>query len=172
MSQITSDDVLSYVPGYAVPAALTVDAGLPLAEAAAVTRAAQAFYGFWASGAEKLLAAAIDERFTDHTLPPGRPRGPAGPATASRAFRAAAPDLTCQVEEFLVVADRVTARLHFTGTFTGVFQGITGTGTRVDFIAIDVLRVTGGKVTDNWHLEDNLTLFTQLGAVQAGHASD
>lgn len=172
MSQITSDDVLGHVPGYAVPAALTLGAGLPLAEAAAVTRAAQAFYGFWVSGGEKLLAAAIDERFTDHTLPPGHPPGPADPATASRAFRAAVPDLTCQVEEFLVVADRVTARLHLTGTFTGVFQGISGTGTRADFIAIDMLRVTGGKVTDNWHLEDNLTLFTQLGAVQAGHASD
>jgi hypothetical protein len=30
-----------------------------------------------------------------------------------------------------------------------------------------VLRVTGGRITDNWHLEDNLALLTQLGAVEA-----
>jgi len=108
--------------GLAVPDQLTVDASLSAEDAAATVHAAQALYGFWASGEETLLADAIDDRFIDHTLPPGRPQGPDGPRVASRAFRAAVPDLTCAVEEFLVIADRVTARLHFTGTFTGAFR--------------------------------------------------
>lgn len=168
----TARDVLAREPGLARPTELTLGPGLPGDETVAAVRAAQAFYGFWASGDELLLARAIDTAFTDHTLPAGRPQGPGGPAAASRAFRAAVPDLTCQVEELLAAGDRVTARLRFTGTFTGTYQGIKGHGQHVDFIAIDVLRITGGQVIDNWHLEDNLTLLTQLGAVQAHAHAD
>jgi hypothetical protein len=53
--------------------------------------------------------------------------------------------------------------LRFTGHFTGIFQGTVGHGQPVDFIATDILRVRGGMITDNWHLEDNLTFLTQIG---------
>jgi len=32
----------------------------------------------------------------------------------------------------------------------------------VDFIATDILRVRNGRITDNWHLEDNLTFLQQI----------
>jgi hypothetical protein len=35
-----------------------------------------------------------------------------------------------------------------------------------DFIATDLLKVTNGRITDNWHIEDNLTLLTQMGAAK------
>jgi len=35
----------------------------------------------------------------------------------------------------------------------------------VDFIATDILRVRDGRITDNWHLEDNLTFLQQIGMV-------
>jgi predicted ester cyclase len=111
------------------------------------------------------LEAAIAARFEDHTLPAGRPQGPEGPAFASRQFRAAVPDLRCEVEELVVAGEKVTARLRFRGTFTGTFANRSGSGQPVDFIAIDVLGFHDGKVTDNWHLEDNLTLMQQLGVV-------
>lgn len=31
--------------------------------------------------------------------------------------------------------------------------------------AIDILHVTDGKITEDWHLEDNLTLQQQLGLI-------
>jgi hypothetical protein len=34
------------------------------------------------------------------------------------------------------------------------------------FIATELLRVTNGRITDNWHFEDSLTLLTQMGAVK------
>ena len=55
--------------------------------------------------------------------------------------------------------------LHFTGHFTGTFNGVQGKGQVVDFIATDIYRIRDGKITDNWHLEDNLTFLQQLGVV-------
>jgi predicted ester cyclase len=124
-----------------------------------------AFYAFWANGSPQLLAEALSARFVDHTLPPGRPQGPTGPAAASRAFLTAVPDLRVAVVQRLLVADRVVSHLRFTGHFTGTFQGMRGAGQPVDFIATDILRVRDGRITDNWHLEDNLTFLTQLGLV-------
>jgi len=122
-----------------------------------------AFYGFWTNGSPRLLAVALSPHFVDHTLPPGRPQGPAGPAAASKAFLAAVPDLRVAVVQRIVVADRVVSHLRFTGHFTGVFQGATGRGQPVDFIATDILKVRDGMITDNWHLEDNLTFLRQIG---------
>jgi predicted ester cyclase len=107
----------------------------------------------------------LAEDFLDYTLPPGRPQGPEGPLAASRQFRAAVPDLSCEVEELLVVGEKVTARLRFRGTFTGTFGERQGSSQPIDFIAFDVLGIRDGRVAANWHLEDNLTLMQQLGVV-------
>lgn len=124
-----------------------------------------AFYGFWANGSATLLAQAIGSDFVDHTLPPGRPQGPEGPAAASKGFLAAIPDLKVTVVQRLVVKDRVVSHLRFTGHFTGSFAGSAGVGQAVDFIATDIVRVQHGRITDNWHLEDNLTFLQQIGVV-------
>jgi hypothetical protein len=38
-----------------------------------------------------------------------------------------------------------------------------GMGQQGDFIATDILAVQGDRITDNWHLEDNLTFLQQIG---------
>jgi predicted ester cyclase len=139
--------------------------GLSEAQRVTLLKPVDAFYGFWNNGSERLLAAAVSPSFRDHTLPPGRPQGPTGPALAARNFLAAIPDLHATVVQRLVVGDRVVSHLRFTGTFTGVFMGHHGQGQPIDFIATDILRVTDGRITDNWHLEDNLTFLTQIGLV-------
>lgn len=98
-------------------------------------------------------------------MPPGRAQGIAGPLAASKAFHAAVPDVKASVEQMIVAGDRVVTHLHFTGHFTGTFNGAQGKGQTVDFIATDIYRIREGKITDNWHLEDNLTFLQQLGVV-------
>ncbi len=73
---------------------LVVAASIPDAQREATIKAIRAFYDFWNTGDETLLQEAIAPNFIDHTLPPGRPQGPQGPAFASRRFRAAVPDLS------------------------------------------------------------------------------
>jgi len=56
----------------------------------------------------------------------------------------------------------VVAHLHFSGHFTGTFGEKQGAGQPIDFIATDILRLEDGRITDDWHIEDNLTLMQQL----------
>ena len=136
------------------------------ARLSALLKPVEAFYGFWINASPSLLSQALAPTFVDHTLPPGRPQGPAGPAQASRAFLAAVPDLELVVVQRLVVGDRVVSHLRFTGRFTGTLMGRRGTGQKIDFIATDIVRVRGDRITDNWHIEDNLAFLQQVGAVQ------
>ena len=90
---------------------LVIAAPMPDAQREATMKAIRAFYDFRNTGDEALLKQAIASNFTDHTLPPGRPQGPEGPAFASRRFRAAVPDLKVTVEKVIVAGDYVTVHM-------------------------------------------------------------
>lgn len=147
------------------PKSMTVDLSLKPKEATAMVQTAQRFYGFWNTGNEDLISQAVASSFFDNTLPKGRPQGPEGLAFASRNFRKAVPDLRCTIEDLVVSDNKATARLSFTGTYKGEFMGRTPTGKPVHFFAIDILHIRNGKIVEDWHLEDNLTLMQQLGVV-------
>jgi predicted ester cyclase len=142
---------------------LVVASAPAAAQRASVEKAALAFYRFWNTGDAALLQTTLSPSFTDHTLPPGRPQGPEGPAFASRTFRQAVPDLGVSIRKMIIAGDYVTVHMHFTGHFTGSFGAAKGSGQPVDFIATDLIRVLDGRITDNWHIEDNLTLLQQMG---------
>lgn len=154
-------------PGGALPepAHVVLDRSIGKTQREAMTLAARRYFAFWNTGDESLVRLALSPDFVDRTLPPGRPQGFEGPLFASKTFRAAVPDLKAEVQEMLVVDDRVIGRLRFTGHYTGSFQGKPGNGQPVDFIATDIYRIADGRIAENWHLEDNLTLLQQLGVV-------
>jgi predicted ester cyclase len=142
---------------------LLVATSIPESQRDATVKAARAFYEFWNTGDEADLERAI---VTDHTLPSGRPQGPQGPAFASRHFRAAVPDLAVRVEKMIVAGDYVTVHMKFTGHFTGKFGQTQGKGKQIEFIATDLVKVENGRISDNWHIEDNLTLLQQMGVAK------
>src|SRR3981189_853475 len=142
---------------------LVVAVPIPDAQREATLKAVRAFYDFWNTGDEALLKEAVAPNFTDHTLPPGRPQGPEGPAFASRRFRAAVPDLKVTVDKMIVAGEYVTVHMNFTGHFTGRFGQAQGKGQPVPFIATDLVKIENGRITDNWHIEDNLTLLQEIG---------
>ena len=92
-----------------------------------------------------------------------RHKGPRGPARASNHFRTAVPDLSVGVLKIIVADHDVTVHMVFRGHFTGIFAKTRGHGQSIEFMATDLLRVSDAFITDNWHIEDNLTLLTQLG---------
>ncbi len=147
----------------AAPHELIVAGDLTPAQRAAILAPINNLYGFGNTGRADLLKKALSPVFFDPALPPGRPPGPAGPAAASKGFLAAVPDLVVTVVQQLVVGDRVVSQVRLTGHFTGKLGETQGKGQAIDFLAIDILRVQGGKVTDNWHLEDNLGFEQQAG---------
>ena len=145
------------------PHELIVAGDLTAAQRTAILTPIDNLYGFWNNGSPELLKKALSPEFFDHALPPGRPQGPAGPAAASKGFLAAVPDLVVTVLQQVVAVDRVVSQVRLTGHFTGKLGDVQGKGQAIDFTAIDILRVRDGKVTDNWHLEDNLGFMQQAG---------
>jgi len=147
------------------PHNLIVDGSLPKAQADAQILAARRYATFWSTGDEALARAALAHDFTDRTLPAGRPQGLAGPLAASKLMHAAIPDIRCEIEEMIVAGDRVVVHVHFRGHFTGRFEQTQGQGQAIDFVATDIYRIANGRIADNWHIEDNLTLMQQLDLV-------
>ncbi|MDU5194987.1 MAG: ester cyclase [Enterobacter sichuanensis] len=147
------------------PQQLIVDKSLPRTQLTANEAVAREYATFWNTGEESLARDALAANFIDKTPPEGRKQGPEGAILASRAFRTAVPDLRCEVEQMIVSGDRVVSHLHFYGTFTGTFGKLKGKGQKIDFIATDIYEIREGKIVANWHIEDNLTLMKQLGAL-------
>ena len=150
------------------PHHVMVAPGMDVADAERMLETAETYYAFWDSGDEALARRALSRDFIDLNLPEGRPQGIEGPIMASENFRKAVPDLAMQVEQVYILPDTVIGRLHFTGHFTGRFADSEGDGRAIDFKAVDIYTIEDGKITHNWHLEDNLTLLKQLGVVVAG----
>jgi predicted ester cyclase len=147
------------------PHNLIVDRCLPREQTDAQIIAARRYDTFWNIGDEALERAALAPKFADNTLPNGRSQGVAGPLAASRFMRLAIPDISCEIEQMIVAGDRVVAHLRFHGHFTGRFGRIQGQGQTINFIATDIYRVADGRIAENWHIEDNLTLQQQLGLI-------
>ena len=159
--------VLMCAPSFAAESVeindLVIASPLNEPQAAAALNAIRAFYDFWNTGDEALLKQAVAANFTDRTLPPGRPQGPEGPAFASRQFRSAVPDLKVTVEKMIVAGSYTAVHMRFTGHFTGRLGQAQGNGQEISFTATDLVKVEDGRITDNWHIEDNLTLLKQMG---------
>jgi predicted ester cyclase len=129
---------------------------------------ARRYYAFWNSGDEDFARQALSTDFIDLKLPAGRPQGPEGPRFASRHFRQAVPDLSLSVERAWgawVVDNQVISHLHFSGHFSGSFAGRKGNGRAISFDAGDIYTIRDGRITTDWHLEDNLALMKQLGVI-------
>jgi predicted ester cyclase len=162
----TISDFVDHSDGLVLPVSVHTPAGADLGQARSVVHTAQVLYTFWTTGDTTFLDEVVAPDFRDNTLPPGRPQGPAGPRAASAAFRTAVPDLTCQLADLYVTGDTFTARLVFQGHFTGTYNGIRGRGQPINFNAIDIQHVgAGARITEDWHLEDNLTFLQQAGLV-------
>ena len=146
------------------PQTLIVDQSLPKTQVEAMELAARRYASFWNSGEEALATAALSPQFVDQTPPEDRVQGPTGPLLASKFFRTAVPDLSCDIEQMIIAGDRVVVHLHFRGHFSGTFKALKGQGQRVDFRATDIYQIDTGRIAANWHIEDNISLMAQLQA--------
>ena len=147
------------------PVTVIVDRSLPKRVVAEEIKAARRYATFWSNGKESMARAALSPDFVDRTLPAGRQQGIAGPITASAIVHAAIPDIRCDIEQLIVARDHVVVNLNFSGHFTGEFRGMQGRGQSIHFIATDIYRIADGRIAENWHLEDNLAFFEQLGVL-------
>jgi len=85
--------------------------------------------------------------------------------------RAAFPDQRVTVDDLVAEGDKVLCRYTITGTNTGALIGIPPTGKKVIFSGMFVDRVEGGKVVETWGVQDQLSMWRQLGTIPPGFES-
>jgi steroid delta-isomerase-like uncharacterized protein len=80
-------------------------------------------------------------------------------------FRAALPDVGFVIEDEIAQDDRVVLRLTVDGTHRGELLGVAPTGKRISVPEVLILRVSGGRIVEDWVQVDLLGLLAQLGAL-------
>jgi steroid delta-isomerase-like uncharacterized protein len=122
---------------------------------------AKRVYEFISTGDFDRAEEIVDASAPDNELRPGDP-----PATLIDTFketfseaREAFPDMRVTVEDLVAEGDRVAARVTMRGTHRGVFQGLAPTGKRVEVRAMDMFRISDGKIVEHWGHADYPTDF-------------
>lgn len=99
---------------------------------------------------------------------PGLPmeiRGPEGIKNLLSVYTAGFPDVSVEVHELVAENDKVAARLSYSGTHRGDFQGIPPTGRQFSITSISLCRLSGGKIVEEWEIPDNMRMLQQLGII-------
>lgn len=86
--------------------------------------------------------------------------------TVLAAWFEAFPDLTHTVDAMLAEGDWVATRFRISGTHEGEFQGIEPTGASFEVDGMAMERVEGGQIVERWLIEDLLSLYAAIGAVE------
>ena len=111
----------------------------------------------------------LADDFVEHEEVPGLAPSKDGVKTFFRMQIAAFPDLRMTVEDVVADGAKVVARVRYTGTQQGEFQGMPPTGKAVDVQLIDIFRFDDdGRVGDHWGVIDLMAMMQQLGVVPAG----
>lgn len=79
------------------------------------------------------------------------------------AFLTGFPDLHIEIESTVADEQMIAQRVRFTGTHTGVFQGLPPTNRRVDFHGLELSHIRDGRIATHWFELDQVTMLRQLG---------
>ena len=87
----------------------------------------------------------------------------------SRIIFLAFPDLHFTIEDMIAEGEKVVTRWTIRGTHRGEFMRLPPTGHQVTWSGINITRVVGGKMVEDWVEQDTPGLMQQLaGALQSG----
>jgi steroid delta-isomerase-like uncharacterized protein len=75
------------------------------------------------------------------------------------------PDASTKIIDLFGNGDKVACRFSITGTHTGKYQGIPPSGNTMSIEAINLFRITNGKVAECWSQFNVLNMMQQLGVV-------
>jgi predicted ester cyclase len=78
-------------------------------------------------------------------------------------FIGALPDLHAEEQDIVPEGDTVVVRLVVTATQQGDLLGIPATGKQIRWDAVDIYRITDGKISEEWAGDDAAAIAAQLG---------
>jgi steroid delta-isomerase-like uncharacterized protein len=144
--------------------------GSPLSEAAksVVRRNTEEVQG---GGNFELFEKLFADNFIDHTPQPNMAADKAGVRVLYHALRAAFPDFHAEIHWQTADGEIVTTYKIYHGTHNGTFLGVAPTGRKIQFEAVDAMRVQNGKITEHWGVANLFSLMQQLGAWPPGSST-
>lgn len=117
------------------------------------------------SGDLTIIDWAVAPDFVDHHPAPNQAPGIEGVRQRVTNARASFPDIQLTVDDIFVEGDLVAVRTTVTGTQDGAFRGVAPTGKPVAFTVVDIWRLSDDKITEAWHVRDDLSILQQIGAM-------
>ena len=72
-------------------------------------------------------------------------------------------DWSITIDDILAEGDRVAFRWTAHVTHTGEYMGVAPTGKRLTWTGLSIYRIADGQVIEDWHINDQLGFFKQLG---------
>jgi steroid delta-isomerase-like uncharacterized protein len=87
-------------------------------------------------------------------------------------YRRGFPDVANTIEDLIAEGDKVVARWRSRATHRGDYMGIPPTGREVEVTGITLYRIEGGKIAEEWNVEDKFGLLRQIGAFAAPEQSE
>ena len=111
------------------------------------------------------LGEVVSDNILTPKIMPGIPTGMEGAKAAHRIMLAGFPDYQTIIDDLVAEGDKVAARITMSGTHTGSFMGIPGTGKHVSFSGMYIARIVDGKIVEHWGEEDGASLLQQLGVL-------
>jgi steroid delta-isomerase-like uncharacterized protein len=85
----------------------------------------------------------------------------------AQTMREGFPDLRIDIEEMFGAGDKVAVRVRFHGTHSGPFQGIPPTHRPVSFTSIEIYRLEGDLIAEEWVAPDIMGLMQQISGAAA-----
>jgi steroid delta-isomerase-like uncharacterized protein len=79
-------------------------------------------------------------------------------------FIGALPDLYAAEQDVVAANDLVVVRLVVTATVNGSLLGVPADGKAIRWDAVDIYRVTDGKISEEWAADDVAAIMAQIGA--------
>jgi predicted ester cyclase len=92
----------------------------------------------------------------------GQVLGVAGQRRSLEILYAAFPDVRVEILETVAQGERVVTRMNWSGLQQGEFMGVRARGRRVQWAAISIIHVVGGKIAEARVIEDELGLLRQM----------
>ncbi|MEU3618944.1 ester cyclase [Streptomyces sp. NPDC006872] len=79
------------------------------------------------------------------------------------------PDLKIDVQDIFGACDKVAVLVNFRGTHLGAFQQFEATGRTVAYRSVEVYRIEGDKIAEEWVAPDMISLMQQIAPTTTDH---
>jgi steroid delta-isomerase-like uncharacterized protein len=124
---------------------------------------ARRFESMFATPDDQAVMAMFTPDFLDHAPWPGHSPDFAGFRSRLSEMHGAFPDLRVAVRQTIADGDRLAVHFAISGTQFGPFMGPPASGRTFEVEAIDIIRLSDGRIAEHWGVRDGAEIARQLG---------